>query len=101
VNPGEIAGAKYTRPLFTLSNVLFSKLDLRKGYDQITMVAKYIPKTAVITTFGLLEFLRMPTELKNAVSVAYRPGPSRFRFCLIYLDDVMLIICRYLVQEPS
>jgi hypothetical protein len=39
---------------------VFSKLDLRKGYYQIPMAAADVPKTAVITPFGLFKFLRMP-----------------------------------------
>ncbi len=33
--------------------VIFSKVDLRKGYNQIHMHAADIPKTAIITPFGL------------------------------------------------
>ncbi len=47
---------------------VFSKIDLRKGYWQIPVRLEDRPKTAIITPFGLFEFLRMPFGLCNAGS---------------------------------
>ncbi len=44
---------------------VLSKLDLQKGYYQIPIQEGNIHKTAVITPFGLQEFLHMPFGLRN------------------------------------
>ena len=46
-------------------STVFSKLDLYKGYYQVPMNEDDIQKMAIITLFGMFEFLRLPLGLKN------------------------------------
>ncbi|KAL1279987.1 hypothetical protein QQF64_014587 [Cirrhinus molitorella] len=72
---------------------LFLKVDLIRGYHQVPVYHKDIPKTAVITPFGLFDFLRMPFGLKNAAQTFQRMMDSILRgldFLFIYLDDILI-----------
>ena len=72
---------------------VFSKLDLRKGYYQVPVAPQDVPKTEVITPFGLNKSLRMPFGLRNA-------GQSFQHFmdevlegldCIfVYLDNILV-----------
>jgi hypothetical protein len=71
----------------------FSKLDLRKVYYQIPMATADVPKTGVITPFGLFEFLRMSFGLKNEGQRFQRLMDrvlAGLDFVFIYLDDVIV-----------
>jgi len=72
---------------------IFSKLDLRKGYHQVPVDGDSVRKTAIITPFGLFEFLRMPFGLHNAGQTFQRMMDEimqglDYTFC--YLDDVLV-----------
>jgi RNase H-like domain found in reverse transcriptase/Reverse transcriptase (RNA-dependent DNA polymerase)/Integrase zinc binding domain/Integrase core domain len=72
---------------------VFSKLDLRKGYYQVPVRPEHVCKTAIITPFGLYEFLRMPFGLRNAGQTFQRMMDdvmAGLPFCFIYLDDILV-----------
>ena len=57
------------------------------------MAPSSIPKTAVITPFGLWDFLRMPFGLKNAAQVFQRLMDDIFLdipFTFVYIDDILV-----------
>ena len=70
---------------------VFSKIDLRKGYWQVPVHKDDIAKTAVITPFGLYEFLRMTFGLQNAGASFQRMMDQvicGLAFVYCYLDDL-------------
>ena len=72
---------------------VFSTIDLWKGYWQVPVADADVPKTAVITPFGLWEFLRMHFGLKNAGQTFQRFMDdilAGIPHVLIYLDNVLV-----------
>jgi hypothetical protein len=90
---------RYPLPsILDLSNKLhsckfFSCIDLVKGYHQIPLAAQVVAKTAIITPFGLFEYLFMHFCLCNAAQTLQQFMDSLFKhlpsgFC--YLDDIII-----------
>lgn len=72
---------------------VFSSLDLQKAYNQVPVAKEDIEKTAVITPFGLFEYLFMPFGLCNASQTFQRHlnrALGDLDFVFIYIDDILV-----------
>ena len=74
---------------------MFSKIDLRSGYNQLRFRPSDIPKTTFITKYGLYEFMVMSFGLRNALAYFMYLMNSVFmdyldKFVVVYLDDILV-----------
>src|ERR687884_2204159 len=74
---------------------IFTKLDLKNGYNLIRIKKGDEWKTAFRTRYGLFEFLVMPFGLTNAPATAQRFMNDTLReyldgFCVCYINDILV-----------
>ena len=74
---------------------IFSTIDLRSGFHQVTVDPADREKTAFICHRGLFEFVRMPFGLANGPSHFQRAMDQVFqdylgKFVMVYIDDIVI-----------
>jgi hypothetical protein len=74
---------------------VFSKIDLRSGYDQIKIRPCDIPKTTFSTRYGLYKFLVMSFGLTNAAAYfMYLMNSVSMtelgKFVVVFIHDILI-----------
>lgn len=74
-------------------NKIFSKSNLKKAFHRIPIKVGDVKKTAIITSFGLFDYLVMPVGLKNAAQTSQRfisEFTHGLEFVYSYFDDLLV-----------
>jgi hypothetical protein len=74
---------------------VFSKIDLRSGYHQLRIRPSDVPKTALITKYGLYEFMVMSFGLTNAPAYFMYLMNTVFmdyldKFVVVFIDGILV-----------
>jgi hypothetical protein len=74
---------------------VFSKIDLQSEYNQLKIPASDIPKTAVITQYGLYEYTVMSFGLTNAPAYFMYLMNKVFmkyldKYTVVFTDDILI-----------
>jgi ribonuclease HI len=72
---------------------VFSKFDLKSGYNQLQLEEDFKPWTAFTCSEGQFEWNVLSFGLKNAPSIFQRFMDSiflQYNFCLVYIDDILV-----------
>ena len=77
------------------TSTYFTKLDFKNGYFQIPLDPHDRPKTAFSTRDNHYQFTVLPQGVKNGPPTFQRIvnqvlGPTRWKYCLAYIDDVII-----------
>ena len=90
---------RYTIPLIgdaqhiLYGKTLFSVINLKSGYNQVTMHPDSILCKVVPTPFGLFDWLKMPVGIRTSGSTFQRlmhQMLGHLLYCFIYIDDVIV-----------